>query len=112
MMAIASVEPGKTRIGWVGTGVMASSMCGHLLEAGFLVNVYNRTREKAEKLLQRGARWAETPKGIAEASDLIFTMVGYPSDVRERIGTMSGPSQRPALHAPRKSNTLVPVNWP
>ena len=84
-MAIASVEPGKTRIGWVGTGVMGSSMCGHLLEAGFMVNVYNRTREKAEKLLQRGARWAETPKDIAEASDLIFTMVGYPSDVRDVI---------------------------
>ena len=84
-MAIASVEPGKTRIGWVGTGVMGSSMCGHLLEAGFMVNVYNRTREKAEKLLQRGARWAETPKEIAEASDLIFTMVGYPSDVRDVI---------------------------
>jgi 3-hydroxyisobutyrate dehydrogenase len=84
-MAIASVEPGKTRIGWVGTGVMGSSMCGHLLEAGFMINVYNRTREKAEKLLQRGARWAETPKDIAEASDLIFTMVGYPSDVRDVI---------------------------
>ena len=79
------VEPGKTRIGWIGTGVMGSSMCGHLLEAGFTVTVHNRTREKAETLLERGAEWAGTPKAVAEASEVVFTMVGYPSDVQSVI---------------------------
>ena len=54
--------PGSTRIGWIGTGVMGSSMCGHLLAAGFEVTVTNRTRPKAEGLLERGARWVGTPQ--------------------------------------------------
>jgi len=64
-MAVSGVEPGKTRIGWIGTGVMGSGMCGHLLEAGFEITLHNRTREKAEKLIERGAGWAATPKGVA-----------------------------------------------
>jgi 3-hydroxyisobutyrate dehydrogenase len=84
-MAVISIEPGKTRIGWIGTGVMGSSMCGHLLGAGFSITVYNRTRTKAERLLERGALWATSPKEVAEASDLIFTIVGYPADVRTVI---------------------------
>ena len=85
MTQIISVEPGRTRIGWIGTGVMGSSMCGHLLGAGFGVTVHNRTRQKAEPLLERGARWADSPKAVAEASDLIFTMLGYPRDVESVI---------------------------
>ncbi len=84
-MAVISIEPGKTRIGWIGTGVMGSSMCGHLLGAGFSVTVYNRTRTKAERLLERGALWATSPKQVAEASDVVFTIVGYPADVRSVI---------------------------
>jgi 3-hydroxyisobutyrate dehydrogenase len=84
-MTVSTVEPGKTRIGWIGTGVMGSSMCGHLLEAGFTTTVYSRTRGKAEALVQRGAVWAGTPKAVARASDVIFTIVGYPSDVRTVI---------------------------
>ncbi len=79
------IAPGKTRVGWIGTGVMGASMCGHLLEAGFSTTVHSRTRAKAEPLLARGARWAESPRAAAEASDVIFTMVGYPADVREAI---------------------------
>jgi len=60
-------------------------MCGHLLEAGFSISVTNRTREKAEKLVQRGAEWAGTPRAVAEASDVVFTMLGYPSDVRDVV---------------------------
>jgi 3-hydroxyisobutyrate dehydrogenase len=85
MASIPSINPAQTRLGWIGTGVMGSSMCGHLLTAGFTCTVFNRTREKAERLIQRGARWAETPKAVAEASDVIFTMVGYPRDVRRVI---------------------------
>lgn len=84
-MQVPAIEPGKTRLGWIGTGVMGSSMCGHLLGAGFTVTVFNRTRQKAERLLARGARWADNPKEVAEASEVVFTMVGYPADVRSVI---------------------------
>ena len=84
-MTVPSIEPGKTRVGWIGTGVMGSSMCGHLLDAGFSITVHNRTREKAETVLERGAEWAATPKGVAAASDVVFSMVGYPSDVESVI---------------------------
>jgi len=84
-MGIDHVEPGRTRIGWIGTGVMGASMCGHLLAAGFRATVFNRTRAKAEKLLEQGARWAESPRAVAEASDVVFTIVGYPADVRSVI---------------------------
>ena len=77
-----NVAPGETRIGWIGTGVMGSSMCGHLIAAGFSATVYNRTKQKADKLLAAGARWADRPKAVAEASDVIFAIVGYPADVR------------------------------
>lgn len=79
------IEPGQTRIGWIGTGVMGSSMCGHLLRAGFAATVQNRSKAKAEPLLAAGACWAESPKAVAAASDVIFTMVGYPADVRQVI---------------------------
>ena len=89
-MTNVEVSPGKTRIGWIGTGVMGSSMCGHLIEAGFSATVFNRTKEKADKLLAAGARWADTPKAVAEASDVIFTIVGYPDDVRSVILSKDG----------------------
>ena len=79
------IAAGKTRIGWIGTGVMGSSMCGHLIKAGFSATVYNRTKEKASSLLEQGAVWADTPKAIAEASDVIFTIVGFPNDVESVI---------------------------
>ena len=79
------IQPGKTRIGWIGTGVMGASMCGHLLRAGFSATVFNRTKAKAEPLLAAGARWAESPQAVAEAADVIFTIVGYPADVRQVI---------------------------
>lgn len=79
------ISPQKTRIGWIGTGVMGASMCGHLLEAGFSATVYNRSREKADGLIKRGAAWADSPRAVAEASDVVFTIVGYPRDVRAVI---------------------------
>jgi len=84
-MSTPKIEPGKTRIGWIGTGVMGASMCGHLMSAGFRATVFNRTRSKAKPLLDRGAAWGETPKTVAEQADVVFTMVAYPSDVREVI---------------------------
>lgn len=88
------VSPTTHRIGWIGTGVMGASMCEHLMSAGFTATIHNRTKGKAEHLLAGGARWADTPKAVAEQSDLIFTMVGYPSDVRQvnlgPEGTLAG----------------------
>lgn len=80
-----NIAPDKTRIGWIGTGVMGASMCGHLLAAGYACTVFNRTRTKAQGLLDKGATWADTPQQVAEQSDVIFTIVGYPADVRAVI---------------------------
>ncbi|HBE71500.1 MAG TPA: oxidoreductase [Planctomycetaceae bacterium] len=79
------VKPGQTRIGWIGTGVMGASMCGHLIKAGFATTVYTRTQQKAAPLLDAGATWAATPKAVAENSDIVFSIVGFPQDVREVI---------------------------
>ena len=73
----------KMRIGWIGTGVMGLSMAGHLQAAGWPLTVYNRTKAKTEPLLAKGAKWADTPRAVAEASDVVFTIVGYPCDVEE-----------------------------
>jgi 3-hydroxyisobutyrate dehydrogenase len=75
--------PGATKIGWIGTGVMGSSMCGHLVAAGFEAIVYNRSPEKLAPLVAKGAKAAANPRAVAEASDVVFTIVGYPKDVRE-----------------------------
>jgi 3-hydroxyisobutyrate dehydrogenase len=87
-------EPGKTKLGWIGIGVMGSSMCGHLMSKGFSATIYNRSRGRAEALLAQGARWADSPQAVAQASDVIFTIVGYPADVRQVVlgpnGTLAG----------------------
>ncbi|EAD1566393.1 NAD(P)-dependent oxidoreductase [Listeria monocytogenes] len=71
------------KIGFVGTGVMGSSMAGHLLEAGYEVLVYTRTKTKAEDLLEKGALWIKTPGELANKLDILISMVGYPKDVEE-----------------------------
>ncbi|MHA1487351.1 MAG: NAD(P)-dependent oxidoreductase [Promethearchaeota archaeon] len=70
-------------IGWIGTGVMGKSMCAHILNAGYSVSVYNRTKEKANDLVQNGAIWCSSPKEVAEKCDILFTIVGFPLDVEE-----------------------------
>lgn len=82
-MPLSKAVPGQTRVGWIGTGVMGNSMCGHLIKAGYQATVSTRTKEKAKALLDAGAAWAETPKAVAEKSDVIFAIVGFPKDVRE-----------------------------
>ncbi|MCX7032136.1 MAG: NAD(P)-dependent oxidoreductase [Spirochaetes bacterium] len=72
-------------VGWVGTGVMGRSMCGHLLAAGCAVRVHTRTREKAADLLAKGAAWAATPREAAAGADVTFSMVGFPADVEQVI---------------------------
>jgi 3-hydroxyisobutyrate dehydrogenase len=78
------------KVGWIGTGVMGSSMCGHLLAKGYPVTLHTRTPEKAEPLLARGAAWADSPAAVAAASDVVFLMVGLPADVRATVFGDSG----------------------
>ena len=77
-------------IGWLGTGVMGEPMAGHLLEAGHSLVVHTRTRKKADFLIARGAEWGDTPRELAQKSDFVFTMLGYPSDVEEIYCSESG----------------------
>ena len=93
-MSLTEITPGKTRIGWIGTGVMGSSMCGHLMNAGFSTTVFNRTKTKAQALIDRGATWADSPVEVARNSDVVFSIVGFPQDVRSVLlgdnGALSG----------------------
>jgi 3-hydroxyisobutyrate dehydrogenase len=82
-MATAKAEPDKTRVGWIGTGVMGRWMCGHIQAKGYATTVYNRSKAKAQPLLDAGAAWADSPKALAERSDVVFAIVGFPKDVRE-----------------------------
>jgi 3-hydroxyisobutyrate dehydrogenase len=70
-------------IGWIGTGVMGASMAGHLQKAGHNLSVFNRSREKAEALINNGAKWCSSPAEVASNSKIVFTIVGHPADVRE-----------------------------
>jgi 3-hydroxyisobutyrate dehydrogenase len=102
MLAAMNIEPGKTRIGWIGLGVMGRSMCGHLIDRGFSATVYTRTKATAEPLLSKGAAWAGSPKAVAERSDVVFSIVGFPRDVREVILGADG-----ALAGSQKGTVLV-----
>jgi 3-hydroxyisobutyrate dehydrogenase len=101
-MTMQAGQPGKTRIGWIGTGVMGRWMCQHLMGKGYAATVYNRHQEKAKPLLDAGAAWADTPRALAERSDVVFAIVGFPPDVRE---VFLGPSG--ALAGSRPGSILV-----
>lgn len=75
----------KPALGWIGTGVMGLAMAGHLLKAGYPLTVYSRTKAKAQPLLDAGARWADSPKAVGAASNIVFSIVGFPADVEEVI---------------------------
>lgn len=71
------------RIGFIGLGVMGASMAAHLMEGGYPLTVFNRTREKAAELIKKGATWADTPAAAAASADIVISIVGYPRDVEE-----------------------------
>ena len=77
------ILPSPIRLGWIGTGVMGSPMCSHLLRAGYSVVVNTRTPSKAQPLLDQGALWEESLAVLVEKVDVICTMVGFPKDVRK-----------------------------
>jgi 3-hydroxyisobutyrate dehydrogenase len=77
------LTPENTLVGFIGTGVMGKSMAGNLLKAGYPLVVFSRTKGKATDLIEKGAMWAESPKEVADRASVIFTIVGYPTDVEE-----------------------------
>jgi 3-hydroxyisobutyrate dehydrogenase len=101
-MAAPVIGPGRTKIGWIGTGVMGASMCGHLIAKGFSATVYSRTKSKADGLIAKGAKWAASPKAVAENCDVIFSIVGFPHDVRSVLLGDDG-----ALAGSKPGNVLV-----
>jgi 3-hydroxyisobutyrate dehydrogenase len=89
------MDPQSTRIGWIGTGVMGSSMCGHLMKAGYNATIFNRTQSKTDQLVAAGAKLVGSPREVAQKSDVVFTIVGFPADVRsvildEETGVLAG----------------------
>ncbi|KAJ0971683.1 hypothetical protein J5N97_019642 [Dioscorea zingiberensis] len=79
------IRPGRTRVGWIGIGVMGSAMVARVLAAGYAVAVYARSPAKGEHLRRAGARFLASPADVALSSDVVFTMVGHPSDVRSVV---------------------------
>jgi 3-hydroxyisobutyrate dehydrogenase len=102
IMPFTKAEPGKTRIGWIGTGVMGRWMCQHLITKGYSATVYNRSKDKTKPLIDAGAVWADSPKAVAERSDVTFAIVGFPKDVREVFLGSNG-----ALAASKAGSILV-----
>ena len=129
-MQISTAQPGKTRIGWIGTGVMGRWMCEHTMKKGFAATVYNRSADKAQPLVDQGAKLAKTPKEVAAQSDMVFAIVGFPKDVREvflgpdgalagaRSGTLlvdmttSEPSLAKEIYAAAKAKGVAALDAP
>ncbi|XP_009368640.3 probable 3-hydroxyisobutyrate dehydrogenase-like 2, mitochondrial [Pyrus x bretschneideri] len=89
------ISPTRTRVGWIGIGVMGAAMATRLLSAGYSVTVYARTPSKAQPLQFLGAQLADSPFHLAQLCDVVFTMVGHPQDVRSNVlhpetGILSG----------------------
>ncbi len=122
--------PAPTQIGWVGTGVMGGAMCQHFLEKGYAVTLHSRTKAKAQPLLENGAVWVDSPKSVAQQSDVTFTMVGFPEEVRDvyfgdkglLLGgypgsmvvdmTTSPPSLAKEIHSAAKARKICAVDAP
>ena len=71
------------KIGFVGTGVMGSSMVLNLIKHGYELSVYNRTKSKADACIAAGAKWCDTVAECAKDKDVVITIVGFPKDVEE-----------------------------
>jgi 3-hydroxyisobutyrate dehydrogenase len=81
-------------VAFIGTGVMGRSMAGHLQRAGHPLHVYNRTRAKAQALLDAGATWHDTAGAAAAEADIVITMLGFPTDVEETYFGKGGVLER------------------
>jgi 3-hydroxyisobutyrate dehydrogenase len=92
----------KMNLGWIGTGVMGNPMCSHLIDAGHSLSVYNRTKSRSDNLISRGAQWCDSPESVADASDIVFSIVGFPADVEQVIAGPQG-----ALAGAKSGSILV-----
>jgi len=81
-----AVHPSRTRIGWIGLGVMGRAMAGHVLDAGYALAVHTRTEARASELVERGATWCADPVELAERCDVVAIMVGHPHEVEQVVG--------------------------
>ncbi len=93
------------RIGFIGLGIMGRPMAGHLVDAGYPVTVWNRTRNKMQALVERGATAGESPQGVAARSDITITMVADTPDVLEVILGPQG-----VLHGVRRGSVVVDMS--
>ncbi|XP_057785753.1 probable 3-hydroxyisobutyrate dehydrogenase-like 3, mitochondrial [Salvia miltiorrhiza] len=91
----APISPTRTRIGWIGIGVMGGAMASRLISAGYSVTVYARSPSKAASILSLGAKLADSPADLAAACDVVFTMIGHPSDVKSLVLETLLPSLNP-----------------
>ena len=98
---ITEVNPSQTKNGWVGTGLMGRWMCQHVMDLGYTAMIFTRTKSKADPLLKAGATWADSPAEVAENSDIIFTIVGFPEDVRHVYLGENG------ILTPAKSGSII-----
>ena len=100
-MHFETVSSEKTRIGWVGTGVMGLGMCQNLINAGYKATIFSRTKVKAQPLIDAGANWANSPAEVAASSDISFAIVGMPEDVENVFlgenGLVAGASAKKIL---------------
>src|SRR3989337_266697 len=78
------------KIGFIGLGIMGKPMAKNLMEAGYEVGLYNRTREKAEEIARDGTIVADSPREVAEGSEVVITMLPDSPEVREVVGGESG----------------------
>jgi len=88
-------------IGWIGLGNMGKPMSGRLLEAGYPLVVYNRTKEKTKELVEKGAKVADSPAEVASQADITFTMVADSKALEEvtlnKNGVFEGSKPRSIL---------------
>ncbi|MBY4797482.1 NAD-binding protein [Collinsella sp. AGMB00827] len=93
----------KPAVAFIGTGIMGAPIAGHIMDAGYPLTIFTRTRnERAEALIERGAVWADTPADAAREADIVFTMLGYPTDVEEVYLSSDG-----LLAAAKRGATLI-----
>lgn len=83
MKKLTPLPPAQISVGFIGIGVMGKSIASHLLKAGYCLSVYNRSQNKIQPLVEAGAMGCSSVAELARQSDVIFTMVGFPRDVRE-----------------------------
>ncbi len=82
MTQVTTTKDNGLRVGWIGTGVMGAAMSARLQADGYSLVVHNRSRSKAQPLIDAGAQWADSPQAVAQRADIVFTIVGFPADVR------------------------------